>query len=87
MNKINWNLILKGSNEFFPGLNSKTYNILKVDSDQLANSMCEIIKDFNGSSSNTSNKHYLGIDFEFNKVTKGDREVALMQINLENDSF
>ncbi len=86
MNKINWNLILKGSNEFYPGLNSKTYYILKVDSSINANYMCDIIKEFNSTSSNKSNKHYLGIDFEFNKVSKGDREVALMQMNLENDS-
>lgn len=86
MNKINWNLILKGTNEFYPGLNSKTYYILKVDSSTNANYMCDIIKEFNLSSTNTLNKHYLGIDFEFNKVSKGDREVALMQINLENDS-
>ena len=86
MNNIKWNLILKGLNEFYPGLNSKTYYILKVDSDTNANFMCEIIKQFNTSSYNKLNKHYLGIDFEFNKVSKGDRDIALMQINLENDS-
>ena len=37
-------------------------------------------------SKDLTNKHYLGIDFEFNKVSKTDRDVALMQINLENDS-
>ncbi len=29
---------------------------------------------------------YIGIDYEFNKVSKGDREVALMQINLEDNT-
>ena len=87
MNNIKWNLILKGTNEFYPGLNSKTYYILKVDSDINTEHMCDIIKKFNLSSNDTSNKHYLGIDFEFNKVSKTDREVALMQMNLENDSL
>jgi hypothetical protein len=86
MNNIKWNLILKGENEFYPGLNSKTYYILKVDSNININHMNNIIKKFNLSSNNISNKHYLGIDFEFNKVSKTDREVALMQMNLENNS-
>ena len=30
--------------------------------------------------------HYIGIDFEFNKISKTTRDVALMQINLENDT-
>jgi hypothetical protein len=82
---IKWNLILSGKKEFYPGLNSKTYYILKVDNDININHMNNIIKKFNLSSKNISNKHYLGIDYEFNKVSKTDREVALMQINLEND--
>ena len=86
MNEIKWNLILKGEKEFYPGLNSKTYNILKVDSDINIKHMSNIIKKFNLSSKDISNKHYLGIDFEFNKFSKTDRDVALMQINLENDS-
>lgn len=86
MNDIKWNLVLKGENEFYPGLNSKTYYILKVDSDVNIKHMNNVIKKFNLSSNNITNKHYLGIDFEFNKVSKTDREVALMQMNLENDS-
>lgn len=35
---------------------------------------------------NEKGKRFLGIDFEFNKVTKESREVALMQINLENNT-
>ena len=31
--------------------------------------MCQIINEFILSSNNTNNKHYLGIDFEFNKVS------------------
>jgi hypothetical protein len=86
MNNIKWNLILSGKKEFYPGLNSKTYYILKVDNDINIKHMTNIIKNFNLSSQNITNKHYLGIDYEFNKVSKTDREVALMQINLENDS-
>ena len=29
---MNFDLILKGTKEFFPGLNNKTYYVLKVDS-------------------------------------------------------
>jgi hypothetical protein len=86
MDNIKWNLILSGKKEFYPGLNSKTYYILKVDNDVNIKHMTNIIKNFNLSSQNIKNKHYLGIDYEFNKVSKTDREVALMQINLENDS-
>jgi hypothetical protein len=86
MDNIKWDLILSGKKEFYPGLNSKTYYILKVDSDVKIKQMTNIIKTFNLSSQNIKNKHYLGIDYEFNKVSKTDREVALMQINLENDS-
>ncbi len=86
MDNIKWNFILSGKKEFYPGLNSKTYYILKVDSDVKIKHMNNIIKKFNLSSQDISNKHYLGIDYEFNKVSKTDREVALMQINLENDS-
>lgn len=86
MDNIKWDLILSGKKEFYPGLNSKTYNILKVDSDVKIKQMTNIIKKFNLSSQDISNKHYLGIDYEFNKISKTDREVALMQINLENDS-
>jgi len=86
MDNIKWNLILSGKKEFYPGLNSKTYYILKVDNNININHMNNIIKKFNLSSQDISNKHYLGIDYEFNKVSKTDRDVALMQINLENDS-
>ena len=86
MDNIKWNLILSGKKEFYPDLNSKTYYILKVDSDVNIKHMNNIIQKFNLSSKDISNKHYLGIDYEFNKVSKTDREVALMQINLENDS-
>jgi len=70
MDNIKWNFILSGKKEFYPGLNSKTYYILKVDSDVKIKHMNNIIKKFNLSSQDISNKHYLGIDYEFNKVSK-----------------
>ena len=31
---MEWDLVLNGSEEFFPGLNNKTYYILKVDTEE-----------------------------------------------------
>jgi hypothetical protein len=82
---MNFDLVLYGKNEFYPGLNKKTYNILKVDSKQKINFMIDHFKNFiHNQKSNPNEKHYLGIDFEFNKISKGERDVALMQINMEN---
>jgi hypothetical protein len=75
---MKFDLILQGKNEFYPKLNNKTYNILKVDNDKKEEFMNTIFDDFK--------RGYIGIDFEFNKVTKGDRDIALLQLNLENDS-
>lgn len=66
--------------------NDKIYLILKVNTDDKQNIMNKIINDFIlRQNKNINEKHYIGIDFEFNKVTKMSKEVALMQINLEND--
>jgi hypothetical protein len=35
---------------------------------------------------NLKEKFYLGMDFEYNRVRKTERDIALFQINLENDS-
>jgi hypothetical protein len=84
---MNWNLKLKGSNEFYPKLNNKTYLVLKVDDEQKQNFMSDIfIKFIENQNKNINQNHMIGIDFEFNKVRKGERDVALMQINIENDS-
>jgi hypothetical protein len=84
---MNWDLTLKGSNEFYPNLNKKTYFILKVDNEQKQNFMSDIFNKFiENQNKNINQIHYIGIDFEFNKVRKTERDVALMQINLENDS-
>ena len=71
---------LYGKDEFYPKLNNKTFNILKVDDLQKEKIMINIINKF----LNNKNDKYLGIDFEFNQVTKNFKDVALMQINLEN---
>ena len=78
---IKYDLILYGKDEFYPKLSNKTYNILKIDNKQKEKFMVSIINDFI-----KSQNKYIGIDFEFNKISKTDRDVALMQINLENDS-
>jgi len=78
---MEFDIILNGKDEFYENLNNKTYNILKVDNIQKETFMIKILKEFMDS----KNK-YIGIDFEFKQVAKVDKEVALMQINLENDS-
>ena len=82
---MKFDLILKGTDEFFPGLNKKTYYILKVDSPEKIQWTSNFFTKFIENAKLNQTKHYLGIDFEFNKIGKGDRDVALMQINLESD--
>jgi hypothetical protein len=84
---MNFDLTLVGSKEFYPKLNKKIYYILKVDTEIKQNFMCDIFTKFiKKQNDNINEKHYIGIDFEFNKISKLDRDVALMQINLENES-
>lgn len=84
---MKFNLILKGNTEFYSNLNNKTYNILKVDNSEKEEYMVQFFNQFiENQMKNINMKHYMGIDFEFNKVTKTSRDVALMQINLENES-
>ena len=82
---MNFDLILKGTKEFFPGLNNKTYYVLKVDSPKKIHWVSKFFTQFISNAKLNQTRHYLGIDFEFNKIGKGDRDVALMQINLESD--
>jgi hypothetical protein len=82
---MNFNLILKGRNEFYPGLNSKTYYILKVDTPEKIHWTENLLIKFISNAKSSNQKYYLGIDFEFNKVGKTNRDIALMQINLESD--
>lgn len=84
---IKYDIVLKGINEFYPKLNNKTYNILKVDNKEKQKFMCDIINEFiKSQNKNLTEKHYIGIDYEFNKVMKNMKDIALMQLNLENDS-
>lgn len=83
---MNFDLILKGTDEFYPGLNNKTYRILKVDTPEKISWTSNFFSTFISNAKKAQEKHYLGIDFEFNKVGKGERDVALMQINLESDN-
>ena len=80
---MNFNIILNGKDEFYPKINNKKYYILKVDNldkiKWMINYFTEILEKVN------NNLFYIGIDFEFNKISKGDRDVALMQINIENN--
>jgi len=76
-----YNLILKG-NEELKISNNKIYNILVVINDIQENFMYEIFDIF---LSDNKNINYMGIDFEFNKVSKTHKDVALMQICLYNN--
>ena len=84
---MKYDLVLNGENEFYPGLNNKKYNILLCDSVLKINFMISFFKIFiETQKNNIKNKHYIGCDFEFNRVQKTNRDIALFQINLENDS-
>jgi hypothetical protein len=79
---MNFNLTLYGKNEFYPNINNKTYYVLKIDSIEKEKYMYQYFKEF----MKKETIRYVGIDFEFNKVSKEKREVALMQINLEDNT-
>jgi len=81
---MNYDLILDGKNEFYPGLNNKKYNILLVDNSNKINFMCNFFTNFiNNQNKNINIKHFIGCDFEFNRVQKKEKDIALFQINLE----
>lgn len=73
-------MILYGDKEFKSN-NNKLYQILVIDNKEHENYMIKIFDDY----IKTDNK-IMGIDFEFNHVSKNKMDVALMQLNLENDS-
>lgn len=77
---MNFNFILEGRNEFYKGLNNKTYNILVVKDKIQLKFMNKKFKEFNNEDT------IIGLDFEFKKVSKNNKEIALMQINLENNT-
>ena len=85
---MEYTLILNGKDEFFPKLNNKKYNILLVDDvkkiEFMINFFDIFIKKINN---NIKKKYYLGMDFEFNGVSKAIRNVALFQIILDSDDM
>ena len=79
--------ILYGSTEFYSNINNKKYYIYIINNDINEEYMVKIFNNFiTNQDNNINEKHYIGIDFEFNKISKTNRDVALMQINLENNS-
>jgi len=84
---MKYDLLLNGQNEFYPGLNNKKYNIMLCDSKDKINFMIQFFKIFiENQKKNIKIKHFIGCDFEFNRVQKLSKDIALFQINLENDS-
>jgi len=59
--------------------NKKLYSIHLVRTDIEINVMLNRFEEFN------NKKSIIGIDFEFKKISKESKEIALCQINLEND--
>lgn len=83
---MKYDLILEGKIEFYPKLNNKIYNILLVDTKEKINFMIDFFKNFiNQQNKNIKKKFYLGMDFEYNRVRKTERDIALFQINLESE--
>ena len=82
---MKFDLVLYGKNEFYPKLNSKIYNVLKANSKETLEQMTQFFYDYIDKVKSSNKLYYIGIDFEFRKISKGDREVALMQLNLEDD--
>ncbi len=78
-----FDLELYGMKEFYPKLNKKKYLVLKIDTDDKEKYMVEHMKEY---IFGASISRFLAMDFEFNKVAKNNRDVALMQINMEDNS-
>jgi hypothetical protein len=75
-----YNLVLNGNDEF-KTKNNKIYNILVVNNKKNEEYMYDIFDKI----LSKEKKVYMGIDFEFNKVSKTHKDVALMQICLDYD--
>jgi hypothetical protein len=83
---VKYDIILYGEEEF-KCINNKKYNILKVDNYKKEKYMIKIFNKFiTNQNNNLNEKHYIGIDLEYNKVSKSKRDISLLQLNLENDS-
>jgi hypothetical protein len=78
---IDFNLILYGKDQFYSKLNNKQYNILVINNKKKIIYFTKKLIEFQ----NKKNV-IIGIDFEFKKVSKELREIALIQINIEDDT-
>jgi hypothetical protein len=83
-----YNLKLYGKKEFYPDLNNKIYKIIIINTPEKEDKGKKILYRFYKSINKTTKdlNHYMGLDFEFNKVYKDYKKVALMQICLEENS-
>jgi hypothetical protein len=85
-----FDLELYGMKEFYPKLNKKKYLVLKIDTIDREKYMVERMKEYIlGATKETAKlaiPRFLAMDFEFNKVAKNNRDVALMQINMEDST-
>lgn len=69
----------KNDLEIFDEHNKKTYKIYVAKDNKKIDTMIKYFNYF----IELKNKKYIGIDLEFNKVSRTDRDVALIQLNLE----
>lgn len=76
---MNFNLILYGKNQFYTKLNNKQYNVLVVNNKTNILYFIKKLKEYQN-----KKNIIIGIDFEFKKVSKELREIALIQINIED---
>jgi len=79
---MKFDLELFGEKEFFPKLNNKKYLVLKIDNNEKEQYMYQKFNEF----INKKTKRFIGMDFEYNKVAKNFRNIALMQINMEDET-
>ena len=83
---MKYTLVLYGKNEFYPKLNNKQYNILLADTKEKTDFMCNFFKNFiKEQNNNIKKKFYIGMDFEFKRVRKTDKDIALFQIILDSN--
>lgn len=73
-------MYIYGKNEFYPNINNKKYNIIVGNNRSNIDFMINYFIDYN----KKKNK-IIGIDFEFKRISKTVRDVALIQLNLESD--
>lgn len=69
----------KNDLEIFDDYNKKNYNIYVAKNENKMNFMTKYFDYF----TKLNKTKYIGIDLEFNKVSKNNRDVALIQLNLE----